>query len=177
MGASACSSVPRPCNYSDAPTLSALPQFLTSTEFLLRRHQTWYVRVQIPAQLWVAAGGKREFVKSLGTRDLAVANNRKHAHIAEYKRQIKALAEARGDPLRKARLRALEWRDAIEEAKGKYVHIEGDPGPTDLSGVLQSEALDEMREMAGTIGEEEAVRLARMLKSSTPPLTEHYGGG
>ena len=108
------------------------------------------------------------------TRDLTEANSRKHAHIAEYKRQIKALLEARRDPLRKARMRALAWRDAIEDAKGESIHFEGDEGPTDMSGVLQSEALDEVKEMAGTIGEEEAARLVRMLKSATPPLAEHY---
>ena len=113
-------------------------------------------------------------MKSLGTRDLTEANSRKHAHIAEYKRQIKALEEARRDPLRKARMRALAWRDAIEEAKGESIHFEGDEGPTDMSGILQSEALDEVKEMAGTIGEEEAARLVRMLKSATPPLAEHY---
>lgn len=174
MGASECSVVPRSCNYSVAPLHSALSQILTSTEHLIRRHQTWYVRVQIPAKLWGAAKGRREFVKSLGTRDLAEANNRKHAHIAEYKRQIKALEQARRDPLRKMRMRALALRDAIDEAKGEGIYFEGDPGPTDVAGVLQSEALDEIREMAGTVGEEEAARLARMLKSTTPPLIEYY---
>lgn len=130
--------------------------------------------MQIPAKLWGAAQGKREFVKSLGTRDLTEANSRKHAHIAEYKRQIKALLEARRDPLRKARMRALAWRDAIEDAKGETIHFEDDEGATDMSGVLQSEALDEVKEMADTIGEEEASRLMRMLKSATPPLAEHY---
>jgi hypothetical protein len=137
---------------------SVFSQLLTSTEYLIRRHQTWYVRVQIPKKLWEAAEGKREFVKSLGTRDLTEANSRKHAHITEYKRQIKALLEARRDPLRKARMRALAWRDAIEDAKGESIHFEGDEGPTDMSGVLQSEALDEVKEMAGTIGEEPAER-------------------
>lgn len=64
---------------------------LSSTKYLIRRYHTWYVRVQIPKKLWRASKGKREFVKSLETKDLAEANSRKHAYIAEYKRQIKAL--------------------------------------------------------------------------------------
>jgi integrase len=71
-------------------------------------------------------------------------------------------------------MRVLAVRDAMEEAKGQSIHFEGDPGPTDMSGVLQSEALDEIKEMANTIGEEEATRLAHMLKAATPPLTEYY---
>ena len=147
---------------------------LTSTEYLIRRYRTWYVRVQLPKRLWAAAEGRREFVKSLETQDLSVANSRKHAHIAEYKRQIRNLEEARHDPLRKVRMRALAWRDAAEEAKGESIQFEGDPGPTDVAGILQSEALDEIKEMAATIGEEDAARLARMVKSATPPLAEHY---
>src|SRR5262249_54249067 len=147
----------------------APPFPLTGTNYLTRRHQTWYVRVQIPKKLQGAAGGKREFVKSLETRDLTEANSRKHAHIAEYKREIKALAEARSDPLQKARMRARAWRDAIEEAKGESIDFEGDEGTTDIAGVLRSEALDEVKEMEETIGKEEAARLARMLKSATPP--------
>src|SRR5262249_13749426 len=148
------------------PLLGPLP--LNSTEHLIRRHHTWYVRVQIPKKLWAAAEGKREFVKSLKTRDLIEANSRKHAHIAEYKRQIKSLEEARRDPLRKARMHVLAWRDAIAEAKGESIHFEDDEGSTDVSGVLQSEALDEIKDAVGAIGEEEAARLVRMLRSTTP---------
>lgn len=112
-------------------------------------------------------------MKSLGTRDLHEANSRKHAHIANYKRQLEALAQARHDPLRKARMLALAWRDAIEEANGEVIHF-GDGDDEKLSDVLTSEALDAVRDMVPTIGEEEAGRLARMLKSATPPLAEHY---
>ena len=49
-------------------------------------------------------------------------------------------------------MRALAWRDAIEEAKGESIDFEGDGGATDIAGVLQSEALDEVKEMEGTIG-------------------------
>jgi thiazole synthase ThiGH ThiG subunit len=80
------------------------------------------------------------------------------------------LQEARADPFRKARMRALEWRSAIDEAKGKVVTFE-DGNHEDLSALLKSEALDEIKETAGAIGEDEAVRLARMLKSATPPAS------
>ena len=70
-------------------------------------------------------------------------------------------------------MRALAWRDAIEEVKGQIVDFGG--GATeDLSSVLKSEALDEVKEMAPVIGEEDAARLARMLKSATPPVSENY---
>ena len=65
-----------------------------NTEYLIRRYHTWYVRVQIPKRLWRASKGKREFVKSLRTQDVAKANYLKHARIAEYRRQINAWEEA-----------------------------------------------------------------------------------
>ena len=40
-----------------------------SDDYLKLRGKTYYVRVQIPHHLWAAAGGRREFVKTLKTRD------------------------------------------------------------------------------------------------------------
>jgi hypothetical protein len=51
---------------------------LARTDYLKRRGQAWYVRVQIPKALRAAAGGKHEFMKALGTRDLDEAELRKH---------------------------------------------------------------------------------------------------
>jgi integrase len=144
---------------------------VSATDYLIKRHQTWYVRVQVPKQLWVTAG-TRAFVKTLKTRDLLEANRLKHAHIAEFNRQIKALKEVRNDPLRAARLKALEWRDAIEKAKGEVIGPEGQE--EDMADFLRSEALDELRDLERTIGPEYAAQLARMVKSTSPPLAEHY---
>jgi integrase len=144
---------------------------MSPTDYLKQRRQTWYVRLQIPEKLRAAAGGKFEFVQTLRTRDLQEANRRKHAYIAEFQRQLKALEEARGDPLRQARLKALEWRDAIEKAKGETIQF-ADGTEEDVSGRLLSDALDEVKEAAVVIGDEAAVQLARMLKAATPPLAE-----
>ena len=57
-------------------TEGAQGELMGTTEYLKRRGQTWFVRVQIPAHLWKAAGGKREFVKTLKTGDLVEANRR-----------------------------------------------------------------------------------------------------
>jgi hypothetical protein len=55
---------------------------------------TWFVRVQIPAHLWKAVGGKREFVKTLKTGDLNEANRLKHAHVAAFSGRLKRWREA-----------------------------------------------------------------------------------
>jgi hypothetical protein len=66
------------------------------TDYLKRRHNAWSVRVQIPKWLRKAAGGKREYVKALGTSDINEAERRKHIHVAEFKRRIAQL-EAHGE--------------------------------------------------------------------------------
>ena len=113
-------------------------------------------------------------MKSLGTRDINEANSRKHQYIAEYKRQIKALQQARHDPLREVRLRALEWRDAIEKAKGETVHLGDEDYEENYDSFLMSEALDEARDVLRAKGEKEAKLFLRIIKSTTPPLKDHY---
>src|ERR1700693_1703972 len=72
-------------------TEGAQVSLMTTTEYLKRRGQTWFVRVQIPAHLWKAAGGTREYVKTLKTGDLNEANRRKHPYVAAFKQRIAAL--------------------------------------------------------------------------------------
>jgi integrase len=138
-----------------------------------RRHQTWYVRVQIPKHLWAAARGRRAFLKSLKTHDLNEANSLKHGWIAEFKRQIKALAQRRHDPMREIRERALSWRDAIERGKDRIIE-ETPEGTEYLSDYLESEALDEAKELADSHGEAAADVFHRIITATTPPVAEHY---
>ena len=64
---------------------------MAPTDYLKLRGQTCFVRVQIPPHLWKAAGGKREFVKTLKTGDITEANRRKHPYVAAFKQRIAAL--------------------------------------------------------------------------------------
>src|SRR5262245_36903082 len=92
------------------------------TDYLKRRGQTWYVRVQIPPHLWAAAGGKREYVKTLKTRDLQQAASFKHAHVAALKRKIEALKRGKpDDPLADLYDKAA----ALQTAQIKTTHPEG----------------------------------------------------
>jgi hypothetical protein len=68
---------------------------MSATDYLKKRGHTYYVRIQIPPPLWPAAGGKREFIKTLKTGDLTEANRRKHAYIAAFNRKIEGLPTRR----------------------------------------------------------------------------------
>lgn len=57
------------------------------TTHLKRRRQGWYVRLKVPAALR-AVMGRPELVRSLQTRDLAEANRKKHAVLAQIQREL-----------------------------------------------------------------------------------------
>jgi hypothetical protein len=57
------------------------------TTHLKKRRQTWYARHTIPPSLQGVLG-RSEFVRSLKTRDLREANQRKYAVLAQMQREI-----------------------------------------------------------------------------------------
>ena len=100
---------------------------MARTDYLKRRHDAWSVRVQIPKRLWGAAGGKREFVRALGTRDLDEAVLRKHLHVAEFKRRIAQLEAHGEDPDRELFEKAVSFKDVIQRDAGRHVQVWEDP--------------------------------------------------
>jgi integrase len=136
---------------------------VATTDYLKLRHSTWYVRVQIPRHLWAAAGGRREYVKSLKTADLHDANRRKHAFVAEFKRRLAALERQLTDPYAALYVKALEFRDAYESAKQTGELMDpGGPHEEPVHAFLLSEIGDEANELLRTIGPEVAKRFHRL---------------
>jgi len=144
------------------------------TDFLKRRGQTWYVRVQIPPHLWKAAGGKREYVKTLKTGDLATANRLKHAHIAAFKGQIAALGRRKPNELSELYEKALAWRDALERHKGDVIY-QGDGDEPAWTGADEflSQISEEAQEFLGTHGEKAATAFYKIAKGEGTPLRDH----
>jgi integrase len=92
---------------------------MNDTRHLKRRRQGWYARLVVPEPLR-AKLGRREWVQSLGTRDLMEANRRKHAVLADLQRRIhRAAFEASlppavaGSVMREAR----RQRKAVESGR------------------------------------------------------------
>lgn len=73
-----------------------------NTANLKRRHQSWYARLRVPPALQPVLG-KSELVRSLHTRDLAEANRRKHAVLADMHASLE-----------RARMEAALPRDSAE---------------------------------------------------------------
>jgi integrase len=146
---------------------------MAPTDYLKLRHRTWYVRVQIPQRLWAAAGGRREYVKSLKTGDLNEANRLKHAHVAVLQRRINALERQKPDPLADMYEKALAWRGAMERYRGQVIHEDEEGNPLWTYGdEFLSQVSDEAREFEETHGEEAAVRFFRIAKGEGMPLRD-----
>jgi integrase len=145
------------------------------TDYLKRRHDAWSVRVQIPKRLWKAAGGKSEFIRALGTRDLDEAILRKHVHVAEFKRRIAQLEAHGADPDQELFEKALSFKDAIQRSAGRYIHFDGDPDrPESVSDFFLSEALDEAKEVLEEHGDEKAERFMRVVKGEATFIRDVY---
>ena len=147
---------------------------MAPTDYLKLRGRTYYVRVQIPPSLWAAAGGRREYVKTLKTGDLNRANRLKHAHVAVFQRRIKALEQRHEpDPLADLYEKALSWRIAMEGARGRVIihDTEGRPEWTHEDEFL-SQISDEAREFEDTHGEEAATRFFKIAKGEGTPLQD-----
>jgi integrase len=147
------------------------------TDYLKRRGHTYYVRVQIPKPLWPAAGGKREFVKSLKTRDLGRANQMKHAHVAVFQSRIRALArvapDASTNPLAEVHAKALSLRNSWDKLKDEEpVYYDFDPEqPYYPSKEATEDAiLDEARDLEESHGDEVAATFLRIAKGEGTPL-------
>jgi integrase len=149
---------------------SAKPMALT--DHLKLRGSTYYVRVQIPPRLWSAAGGKREFVKTLKTGDLREANKRKHAYVAAFQLRIKALegqgAEAAAD-LNNVLARALGWRRSMEQDEGDVLFYQGDD-PVYKTDEWVSQIADEAKEIEDSHGPHTALNFFKIAKGEGTPL-------
>jgi integrase len=118
----------------------------------------WFVRVQIPKQLWKAAEGKREYVKTLKTGDLNEANRLKHAHVAAFKRQIEALDKNGkiSGALHDLYEKALAWRETMEKHKGEVLWTEPDGTPFYLTDEFLDHIKDETEDFEARHGQKAA---------------------
>lgn len=90
---------------------------MSDTQYLKKRHDTWFVRVPVPPPLRGRAyqGTKvpPEFVRTLKTPSLAVANKIKHSYVAEFKARIEDIRRALGDST------AIVFNDAVASLRAE----------------------------------------------------------
>lgn len=144
---------------------------MASKGYLKLRGRTWFVRVQIPPHLWKAAGGKREYVKTLETGDLNEANRRKHAHVAAFKQRIAALERHKPNELEDVYAKAVAFQEAMTRYKGVVLY-EGGPNeePYYATDEFLTQISDQAQELLETHGEKVADAFYRSAKGEATPL-------
>jgi integrase len=148
---------------------------MVTTEYLKRRGQTWFVRVQISAHLWKAAGGRREYVKTLKTGDLSEANRRKHPYVAAFKQQINALERHKPNELGELYEKALAWREAMERHKGEMLYQHPDGTAEHTTDEFLSQISDEAKEFLETHGEKAADAFYKIARGKGTLLSTQVG--
>ncbi len=147
------------------------------TDYLKLRGRTWFVRVQIPPHLRAAAGGKREYVKTLKTGDLSEANKLKHAYVAAFQQQIAALGRAKPNQLGNVYDKALAFRDAMERHKGEVLYADdGGAEPYYATDEFLSQISEDAKELLETHGEKTATAFYKIAKGEGTPLSSHVEG-
>lgn len=148
---------------------------MASTDYLKRRGNTWYVRVQIPPNLWPVAG-TREYVRTLKTGDLKEAERRKHAFVAMFKRKIAELRRDRAVPFDGVAEKALSLRDFIAKNGDEVLFVERDPQgkeqPFRLRDELYSQITDKARLLEETHGDEVATTFFKVARGEGTLLRE-----
>jgi integrase len=81
---------------------------------LKKRHQTWYLNLRVPSDL-VDRVGRTDIVASLKTRDIKVANRKKHELIAGYEKYFESLRNSQDieSPLAQMKEIAKSYRQKV----------------------------------------------------------------
>lgn len=104
--------------------------------YLMKRRQTWYVRVRVPPSLQERAG-KDHILRSLKTRDYVEACRRRHAVVAEIKAWLESLRHPQPEPRELSSLPGLG-----DHAKEIRQQLEAGKLDPETAGGVWSAALD-----------------------------------
>jgi integrase len=146
---------------------------MAPTNYLKLRGHTWFVRVQIPPHLWKAAGGKREYVKTLKTGDLSEANRRKPPFVAAFMQRIRALERHKPNELGELYEKALAWRNAMDRQKGEVLFEEPDGTPYTAQDEFLCQISDEANEFLETHEEKDVTAFYKIARGEGTPLRSH----
>lgn len=146
---------------------------MAPTDYLRLKGRTWFVRVQIPAALRAAAGGKQEYVKSLKTGDLNEANRLKHAYVAAFQRRIAALGHQKPIEIDEVYNKALSFREALERHKDDVLYEAPDGAVYTAVDEFLGQISDEAKELLETRGEKVADAFYKIAKGEGTLLRTH----
>ena len=108
------------------------------SRYMFRKGDTFYVRMAIPKPLRGFFGGKDIIIRSLGTGDPRIAEDRRDIEVGRIKAEFESLAHQ--DPFARHAVGALFRWEAFSEATGASMEAGGE-GKTLALGALAVEAM------------------------------------
>jgi integrase len=141
---------------------------MSKTEYLQRRHQTWYVVLEVPKKFRAVLG--RRLLRSLQTQSLDEANRKKHAVIAEMKRQLDALARAPNQVEAKALAKAMDYRREFLAASSQEVNFPDTDDTISSRGVVIEDIRYDWEQLREKSGEEVANRFIKLATAEVTPI-------
>jgi len=141
---------------------------MSKTQYLQRRHQTWYVVLEVPKKFRTVLG--RRLIRSLQTQSLDEANRKKHAVIAEMKRQLNALAKAPNQVEAKALAKAMDYRREFLAATSQEVHFPDTDETISSRGLVIEDIRYDWEQLREKSGEEVANRFIKLATAEVTPI-------
>jgi hypothetical protein len=142
---------------------------MAKNQYLQRRHQGWYVVVEVPRHLRKAVG-KRRLFRSLHTRDVNEANRLKHPHVAEFKQFLHTIANAPDQAEAKVLAKALTYRKEFLAANPKVVEDLENGETFSSREFVVDDIMDEARTVQAKFGREIANRFTDVALARNTPF-------
>ena len=146
---------------------------LPHNRYLQKRRQTWYIRIAVPPRL-IPVIGKNHIVRSLKTRDAAVARERRWEVLLEIRRWFQEqqekggrfirdwLPESRFDPV----VEGLNYRDAWVSADDRVEDPDTRHTERQAVGLIISDIAEELEAKQG----QDAARTFHQIATSEVPV-------
>lgn len=146
---------------------------MADTRWLEKRRQTWFAVVYVPPRLHGVLGKKLR--RSLQTRDLRVAQTKRHIAVAEFKTMIDA---ARRPAVDKVAAEAASLRETLGRAKGGAAVIRGYSADAtgdelDQETQLRDYIADRAQQIADDQGDDAAHAFIGVATGRATPLLLH----
>jgi hypothetical protein len=142
---------------------------MSKNQYLQKRHQTWYARVEVPKRLRGVLN-KRRLLRSLKTQSLDEANLKKHTVVTQMKQLLAALAKTPNQIEAKALAKAMDRRREYLAASSQEIHLPDIDDTISERGFVIDDIRSDWEQLREKAGNEIANRFIKLATAEVTPL-------
>jgi len=147
---------------------------MSKTEYLQRRHQTWYVVLEVPKKFRAVLG--RRLLRSLQTQSLDEANRKKHAVVTQIKRLIEALSKTPDQIEARALAKAMDRRREYLAASSQEIRLPDAADTISERAFVIDDIRSDWEQLRKKAGDEIANRFIKLATAAVTPIVYMRGG-